>query len=194
MKAGEKTINLLACIAFVLVVGLGMQAWELLTERQLTVEQIQKLQRKLTQQIRFADEHSDYKTYKIKLLDKQKKLEQQVEHNLNLNNLLQRLQKQAQAQSILLNSMQMEGNPVPLQQGLQLQTVKISVVGNFYGTYYIAVASQKDIVANKAVVLFLAIIICKNNPRTNVAICANINITQIRHMACFCVVTQNTIF
>ena len=30
MKAGEKTINLLACIAFVLVVGLGMQAWELL--------------------------------------------------------------------------------------------------------------------------------------------------------------------
>ena len=26
----------------------------------------------------------------------------------------------------------MEGNPVPLQQGLQLQTVKISVVGNFY--------------------------------------------------------------
>lgn len=132
MKAGEKTINLLACIAFVLVVGLGMQAWELLTERQLTVEQIQKLQRKLTQQIRFADEHSDYKTYKIKLLDKQKKLEQQVEHNLNLNNLLQRLQKQAQAQSILLNSMQMEGNPVPLQQGLQLQTVKISVVGNFY--------------------------------------------------------------
>ena len=119
MKAGEKTINLLACIAFVLVVGLGMQAWELLTERQLTVEQIQKLQRKLTQQIRFADEHSDYKTYKIKLLDKQKKLEQQVEHNLNLNNLLQRLQKQAQAQSILLNSMQMEGNTVPLQQGLR---------------------------------------------------------------------------
>ena len=132
MKAGEKTINLLACIAFVLAAGLGMQAWELLTERQLTVEQIQKLQRQLTQQIRFADEHSDYKTYKIKLLDKQKKLEQQVEHNLNLNNLLQRLQKQAQAQSILLNSMQMEGNPVPLQQGLQLQTVKISVVGNFY--------------------------------------------------------------
>lgn len=132
MKAGEKTINLLACIAFVLVVGLGMQVWELLNERQLTVEQIQKLQRKLKQQIRFADEHSDYKTYKIKLLDKQKKLEQQVEHNLNLNNLLQRLQKQTQAQSILLNSMQMEGNPVPLQQGLQLQTVKISVVGNFY--------------------------------------------------------------
>ena len=132
MKAGEKTINLLACIAFVLVVGLGMQAWELLTERQLTVEQIQKLQRKLTQQIRFADEHSDYKTYKIKLLDKQKKLEQQVEHNLNLNNLLQRLQKQAQAQSILLNSMQMEGKPMALQNGLQMQKLQISAVGDFY--------------------------------------------------------------
>ena len=132
MKAGEKTINLLACIAFVLVVGLGMQAWELLNERQLTVEQIQKLQRKLTQQIRFADEHSDYKTYKIKLLDKQKKLEQQVEHNLSLNNRLQRLQKQAQAQSIQLSSMQLEGKPMPLQHGLQLQTVKISAVGDFY--------------------------------------------------------------
>ena len=132
MKAGEKTINLLACIAFVLVVGLGMQAWELLTERQLTVEQIQKLQRKLTQQIRFADEHSDYKTYKIKLLDKQKKLEQQVEHNLNLNNILQRLQKQAQAQSIQLSSMQLEGKPVALQNGLQMQKLQISAVGDFY--------------------------------------------------------------
>ena len=132
MKAGEKTINLLACIALVLSTGFGVKALELWNERQLAVEQTQKLQGELTQQIRFADEHSDYKTYKIKLLDKQKKLEQQVEHNLNLNNILQRLQKQAQAQSIQLSSMQMEGKPMPLQQGLQLQTVKISVVGNFY--------------------------------------------------------------
>jgi Tfp pilus assembly protein PilO len=132
MKAGEKTINLLACIALVLSTGFGVKALELWNERQLAVEQTQKLQGELTQQIRFANEHSDYKTYKIKLLDKQKKLEQQVEHNLNLNNILQRLQKQAQAQSIQLSSMQMEGKPMPLQQGLQLQTVKISVVGNFY--------------------------------------------------------------
>ena len=132
MKAGEKTINLLACIAFVLAAGLGMQAWELSKERQLTVEQTQKLQRQLTQLIRFANEHNDYKTYKIKLLDKQKKLEEQAEQNLSLNHRLQRLQKQAQTQSILLSSMQLEGKPVPLQQGLQLQTVKISAVGDFY--------------------------------------------------------------
>lgn len=132
MKAGEKTINLLACIAFVLAAGLGMQAWELSKERQLTVEQTQKLQRQLTQQIRFANEHHDYKTYKIKLLDKQKKLEEQAEQNLSLNHRLQRLQKQAQTQSILISSMQLEGKPVPLQQGMQLQTLKISAVGNFY--------------------------------------------------------------
>lgn len=132
MKAGEKTINLLACIAFVLAASLGMQAWELWSERQLALEQTQKLQGQLTQQIRFANEHNDYKTYKINLLDKQKKLEQQVEQNLRLNNRLQRLQKQAQTQSILLSSMQMEGKPVPLQQGMQLQTLKISAVGNFY--------------------------------------------------------------
>ena len=132
MKAGEKTINLLACIAFVLAASLGMQAWELSKERQLTVEQTQKLQRQLTQQIRFANEHHDYKTYKIKLLDKQKKLEKQAEQNLRLNHRLQRLQKQAQTQSILLSSMQMEGKSVPLQQGMQLQTLKISAVGNFY--------------------------------------------------------------
>lgn len=132
MKAGEKTINLLACIAFVLAASLGMQAWELSKERQLTVEQTQKLQRQLTQQIRFANEHSDYKTYKIKLLGKQKKLEEQAEQNLRLNNRLQRLQKQAQPQSIQLSSMQLDGKPVPLQQGLQLQTVKISAVGDFY--------------------------------------------------------------
>lgn len=132
MKAGEKTINLLACIAFVLAAGLGIQAWELSKERQLTVEQTQKLQMQLTQQIRFANEHSDYKTYKIKLLGKQKKLEEQAEQNLRLNNRLQRLQKQAQTQSIQLSSMQLDGKPVPLQQGLQLQTVKISAVGDFY--------------------------------------------------------------
>ena len=132
MKAGEKTINLLACIALVLSAGFGVKALELWNERQLAVEQTQKLQGQLTQQIRFANEHSDYKTYQITLLEKQKKLEEQAEQNLRLNNRLQRLQKQAQAQSILLNSMQMEGNPVPLQQGLQLQTVKISAVGNFY--------------------------------------------------------------
>lgn len=132
MKAGEKTINLLACIAFVLAAGLGIQAWELSKERQLTVEQTQKLQMQLTQQIRFANEHSDYKTYKIKLLGKQKKLEEQAEQNLRLNNRLQRLQKQAQTQSIQMSSMQLDGKPVPLQQGLQLQTVKISAVGDFY--------------------------------------------------------------
>lgn len=132
MKAGEKTINLLACIALMLSTGFGVKALELWNERQLAVEQTQKLQGQLTQQIRFADEHSDYKTYKIKLLDKQKKLEQQVEHNLNLNNILQRLQKQARAQSIQLSSMQLEGKPVTLQNGLQLQTVKISAVGNFH--------------------------------------------------------------
>ncbi|WP_293822363.1 hypothetical protein [uncultured Phascolarctobacterium sp.] len=132
MKAGEKTINLLACIAFVLAAGLGIQAWELSKERQLTVEQTQKLQMQLTQQIRFANEHSDYKTYKIKLLGKQKKLKEQAEQNLRLNNRLQRLQKQAQTQSIQLSSMQLDGKPVPLQQGLQLQTVKISAVGDFY--------------------------------------------------------------
>lgn len=132
MKAGEKTINLLACIALMLSTGFGVKALELWNERQLAVEQTQKLQGQLTQQIRFADEHSDYKTYKIKLLDKQKKLEQQVEHNLNLNNILQRLQKQAQAQSIQLSSMQMEGKPVALQNGLQMQKLQISAVGDFY--------------------------------------------------------------
>lgn len=132
MKAGEKTINLLACIALVLSTGFGVKALELWNERQLAVEQTQKLQGQLTQQIRFADEHSDYKTYKIKLLDKQKKLEQQVEHNLNLNNILQRLQKQARAQSIQLSSMQLEGKPMPLQNGLQMQKLQISAVGDFY--------------------------------------------------------------
>ena len=132
MKAEEKTINLLACIAFVLSAGVGVKALELWSERQLAVEQTQKLQGQLTQQIRFADEHSDYKTYKIKLLDKQKNLEEQAEQNLRLNNRLQRLQKQAQTQSIQLSSMQLDGKPVPLQQGLQLQTVKISAVGDFY--------------------------------------------------------------
>lgn len=132
MKAGEKTINLLACIALVLSTGFGVKALELWNERQLAVEQTQKLQGQLTQQIRFADEHSDYKTYKIKLLGKQKKLEEQAEQNLRLNNRLQRLQKQAQTQSIQLSSMQLDGKPVLLQQGLQLQTLKISAVGDFY--------------------------------------------------------------
>lgn len=132
MKHREATINILAGAAILIAIALSVNAWTLWNERKLVLEETNKLQTELTRQIRFADEHSDYKTYKIKLLDKQKKLEQQVEHNLNLNNLLQRLQKQAQAQSIQLSSMQLEGKPMPLQHGLQLQTVKISAVGNFY--------------------------------------------------------------
>lgn len=132
MKHREATINILAGAAILIAIALSVNAWTLWNERKLVLEETNKLQTELTQQIRFADEHSDYKTYKIKLLDKQKKLEQQVEHNLNLNNILQRLQKQAQAQSIQLSSMQLEGKPMPLQHGLQLQTVKISAVGDFY--------------------------------------------------------------
>lgn len=132
MKHREATINILASAAILIAIALSVNAWTLWNERKLVLEETNKLQTELTRQIRFADEHSDYKTYKIKLLDKQKKLEQQVEHNLNLNNILQRLQKQAQAQSIQLSSMQLEGKPMPLQHGLQLQTVKISAVGDFY--------------------------------------------------------------
>lgn len=132
MKHREATINILAGAAILIAIALSVNAWTLWNERKLVLEETNKLQTELTQQIRFADEHSDYKTYKIKLLDKQKKLEQQVEHNLNLNNILQRLQKQAQAQSIQLSSMQLEGKPMPLQHGLQMQKLQISAVGNFY--------------------------------------------------------------
>lgn len=132
MKAGEKTINLLVCIAFVFAIGLGIKALELWSERRLLAEEVDTKQMQLTRQIRFANEHSDYKTYQITLLEKQKNLEQQVEHNLNLNNILQRLQKQARAQSIQLSSMQLEGKPVTLQNGLQMQKLQISAVGDFY--------------------------------------------------------------
>lgn len=132
MKHREATINILAGAAILIAIALSVNAWTLWNERKLVLEETNKLQTELSRQIRFANEHSDYKTYQITLLEKQKKLEQQVEHNLNLNNILQRLQKQAQAQSIQLSSMQLEGQPMPLQHGLQLQTVKISAVGDFY--------------------------------------------------------------
>lgn len=50
---------------------------------------------------------------------------------MSLNNRLQRLQKQARDQRIHLNSMQMEGKPVALQNGLQMQKLQISAVGDF---------------------------------------------------------------
>lgn len=132
MKHREATINILAGAAILIAIALSVNAWTLWNERKLVLEETNKLQTELTQQIRFANEHSDYKTYQITLLEKQKKLKQQVEHNLNLNNILQRLQKQARAQSIHLNSMQMEGKPVALQNGLQMQKLQISAVGDFY--------------------------------------------------------------
>lgn len=104
MKHREATINILAGAAILIAIALSVNAWMLWNERKLVLEETNKLQTELTRQIRFANEHSDYKTYQITLLEKQKKLEQQVEHNLNLNNILQRLQKQAQAQSIQLSS------------------------------------------------------------------------------------------
>ena len=128
MKHREATINILAGAAILIAIALSVNAWTLWNERKLVLEETDKLQTELTQQIRLADEHSDYKTYKIKL----KKLEQQAGHNLSLNNRLQRLQKQARAQSIHLNSMQMEGKPMALQNGLQMQKLQISAVGDFY--------------------------------------------------------------
>lgn len=132
MKLGEKASNTLACVAIVIAIGLLANAWSLWTERQLAVEQIQKLQRKLAQQIRFANEHSDYETYKTRLLLKQNDLEKKVEQQLSLNIGLQRLQKQAQAQGIQLSKLQIEGKPVVLQNGLQMQTLNVSAVGEFY--------------------------------------------------------------
>ena len=132
MKAGEKTINLLACIALVLSTGFGVKALELWNERQLAVAKADKLQAKLTRQLRFANEQSDYKTYKTRLQDKQNDLEQKVEQQLSLNNGLQRLQKQAQAQGLQLSKLQIEGKPVVLQNGLQMQTLNVSAVGEFY--------------------------------------------------------------
>lgn len=132
MKHREATINILAGAAILIAIALSVNAWTLWNERKLVLEETNKLQTELSRQIRFANEHSDYKIYQITLLEKQKKLEQQVEHNLNLNNILQRLQKQARVQSIHLNSMQMEGKPVALQNGLQMQKLQISAVGDFY--------------------------------------------------------------
>lgn len=132
MKLGEKAINILACVATLIAIGLLANAWSLWTERQLAVAKTDKLQAKLTRQLRFANEHSDYKTYKRKLQDKQNDLEQKVEQQLSLNIGLQRLQKQAQAQGLQLSKLQMEGKPVALQNGLQMQTLNVSTVGEFY--------------------------------------------------------------
>ena len=45
---------------------------------------------------------------------------------------LQRLQKQALAQGLQLSKLQIEGKPVVLQNGLQMQTLNVSAVGEFY--------------------------------------------------------------
>lgn len=132
MKLGEKTVNVLACVAILIAIGLLANAWSLWTERQLAVAKADKLQTKLTRQLRFANEHSDYKTYKTRLLGKQNDLEQKVEQQLSLNSGLQRLQKQAQAQGIQLSKLQIEGKPVVLQNGLQMQTLNVSAIGEFY--------------------------------------------------------------
>lgn len=132
MKLGEKTVNVLACVAILIAISLLANAWSLWTERQLAVAKADKLQTKLTRQLRFANEHSDYKTYKTRLLGKQNDLEQKVEQQLSLNIGLQRLQKQAQAQGLQLSKLQIEGKPVVLQNGLQMQTLNVSAVGEFY--------------------------------------------------------------
>lgn len=132
MKLGEKAINILACVATLIAIGLLANAWSLWTERQLAVAKTDKLQAKLTRQMRFANEHSDYETYKTRLLSKQNALEQKVEQQLSLNSWLQRLQKQAQAHGLQLSKLQVEGKPVALQNGLQMQTLNVSTVGEFY--------------------------------------------------------------
>ena len=112
MKLGEKAINTLACVATLIAIGLLVNACSLWTERQLALAKTDKLQVKLTRQMRFANEHSDYETYKTRLLLKQNDLEKKVEQQLS--------------------KLQMEGKPIALQNGLQMQTLNVSTVGEFY--------------------------------------------------------------
>ncbi len=131
-KLNEKMGLLLSVIAIPLAVWLLLAAHGMWQERQQLCGSLQQTQALLAKRQQFAAEHADYASYQKQQEAKLAQLKAQAREQLQLNNVMQRLQRQAQAQGVELVALHaLQGQRAPGRQ-LTLQQLKIVAAGDYF--------------------------------------------------------------
>lgn len=119
-------------VAMLIAAWLFSAAYSVWQERLLLCSSLQQVQTLLTKRQRFAGEHADYAVYRQQQTAKLAQLQAQVGKELQLNNVIQRLQKQAQAQQVELITLHVGQGEHRQGQQLMLQQIKIVATGDFF--------------------------------------------------------------
>lgn len=131
-KLDKKIGVLLGVIAIALSMWLLSAAHSVWQERQQLCSNLRQQQTLLDKRQQFAVEHADYESYRKQQEAKLAQLRAQVKEQLQLNNVMQRLQKQARAQGVELAALH-AAQPQRAPGGqLTRQQLKISAAGDYF--------------------------------------------------------------
>lgn len=131
-KPNEKMLVLLTIAVMLLNVWLGSAAYSVWQERLQLVASLQQSQKLLAKRQQFAGEHADYAGYQRQQAALLAQLEAQAGEQLQLNNVMQRLQRQARTQGVELVTLQAGQGQRRQEQQLTQQQLKIVAAGDFF--------------------------------------------------------------
>ncbi len=126
-KLNERILVLLGVAVMLLSAWLGSAACSLWQERLQLTAGLQQSQKLLAKRQQFAGEHADYAGYQRQQAAQLAQLEAQAGEQLQLNNVMQRLQRQARTQGVELVTLQAGQG-----QRRQEQQLKIVAAGDFF--------------------------------------------------------------
>lgn len=131
-KLNEKTTLLFSILIIMLAVWLGSAAYSVWQERQQLCTNLQQAQTLLTKRQQFASEHADYDSYKRQQSARLTQLQAQAGEQLQLNNVMQRMQKQARTQQVEIIALHAGQGQRRQGEQLTLQQLKIVATGDFF--------------------------------------------------------------
>ncbi len=131
-KLDEKLIMTLSVVAILIAAWLFSVAYSVWQERQLLCGSLWQAQTLLAKRQQFASEHADYDSYRKQQEAKLTQLQLQAEEQLQLNNVMQRLQKQARTQQVELVALHAGQVQHGKGEQLKLQQLKIVAVGDYF--------------------------------------------------------------
>lgn len=131
-KLDEKMIMALSVVTMLIAAWLFSAAYSVWQERQLLCGSLRQEQTLLAKRQQFAAGHADYDSYQKQQEAKLTQLQTQAEEQLQLNNVIQRLQKQARTQGVELVALHAGQVQRRKEEQLKLQQLKIVAVGDYF--------------------------------------------------------------
>ena len=131
-KLNEKMLMTFSVVAMLIATLLFSVTYSVWQERQQLCTNLQQAQKLLTKRQQFASEHADYESYRKQQEAKLAQLQTQVREQLQLNNVMQRLRKQAQAQQVELIALHAGQILRGQDEQLKLQQLKIIAAGDYF--------------------------------------------------------------